>query len=369
MKTFLKLLAFAFLAACLINCSYLKSSQSHSLSTGLSHPEDFYGYGFQGYEKALKNTYIVYKEPKKLIREMDLLGEGVPAFIPSKAKENSARVGPPGTLWTGEKDLWIEKMERSNLEWQEFLRAIKRDSSQAYYLSMVPDVEVIVLQDRDIHQSSHQESEPYQTYFLHPDYLYHPVIGISHYQASEYCKWKTELVTEVYNRFVQKKSKQVRLKFRLPTEAEWERLASPGINLTNYPHALSQTDLAIEIKDEFADYALFKIQKEVSRDQLLADIHTYNQSNPRALVVNCLQEGPYFLQFRIPGPIHWGEPSVLGIHNMIGNVAEMVAEKGIAKGGSWKHSLDESKIKDRIMYSGPNDHVGFRCICELEKMN
>ncbi|NJN78176.1 MAG: formylglycine-generating enzyme family protein [Saprospiraceae bacterium] len=53
-----------------------------------------------------------------------------------------------------------------------------------------------------------------------------------------------------------------------------------------------------------------------------------------------------------------------GIYNMIGNVSEMVEEKGISKGGSFQHSLLDAKIANNLTYDAPQRWLGFRNICE-----
>jgi hypothetical protein len=51
---------------------------------------------------------------------------------------------------------------------------------------------------------------------------------------------------------------------------------------------------------------------------------------------------------------------------MIGNVAEMLAEKGICKGGSFYHALDDCKITGQLTYTQPEPWLGFRCVCVPE---
>lgn len=49
---------------------------------------------------------------------------------------------------------------------------------------------------------------------------------------------------------------------------------------------------------------------------------------------------------------------------MIGNVAEMVDKKGIAKGGTWADKIKDCGIKNNIPYVNANEWLGFRCVCE-----
>ena len=58
-------------------------------------------------------------------------------------------------------------------------------------------------------------------------------------------------------------------------------------------------------------------------------------------------------------------PNDWGFYNFFGNVAEMVEEEGISKGGSWYHLVQAGKIEKTIPYQGAQTWLGFRCICEL----
>jgi formylglycine-generating enzyme required for sulfatase activity len=53
-------------------------------------------------------------------------------------------------------------------------------------------------------------------------------------------------------------------------------------------------------------------------------------------------------------------PNAKGLYNIQGNVAEMTATKGIAKGGSFRHYAIESFRDAKQHYNGPADWLGFR---------
>lgn len=54
---------------------------------------------------------------------------------------------------------------------------------------------------------------------------------------------------------------------------------------------------------------------------------------------------------------------------MPGNVAELVAEDRIAKGGSYRHYPDSCKINIDIPYNEPEAWLGFRCVSEEVENN
>ena len=59
-------------------------------------------------------------------------------------------------------------------------------------------------------------------------------------------------------------------------------------------------------------------------------------------------------------------PNGFKLYNTIGNVAEMVEEKGIAKGGSYLHSSKEAEIMQQLPYEGANHWLGFRCVASYQ---
>ncbi len=64
--------------------------------------------------------------------------------------------------------------------------------------------------------------------------------------------------------------------------------------------------------------------------------------------------------------IYGYEPNDWEIYQMIGNVAEMVKERGMAKGGSWQDTPENCKIGAKQKYDKADYWVGFRCVCEVK---
>jgi hypothetical protein len=52
---------------------------------------------------------------------------------------------------------------------------------------------------------------------------------------------------------------------------------------------------------------------------------------------------------------------------MLGNVAEMVQERGLTKGGSYRDDLAACRIKARGQVGGPAPTVGFRAVCVVRQ--
>ena len=58
-------------------------------------------------------------------------------------------------------------------------------------------------------------------------------------------------------------------------------------------------------------------------------------------------------------------PSSLGLYNMCGNVAEMIEEKGVAKGGSFNDDAYKVRIASEKLYTKPQADIGFRVAMKI----
>lgn len=274
----------------------------------------------------------------------------------------------PGAVYIGPLQLYADETEVANIHWQEFMYYINRDSVLVHELNLLPDTSVIKLNKSDYYYyglSPAESIKPITSYFYHPEYLYYPVVGVSHEQAVAYCKWRSKVVTAQHN--TNPKSKQkLKINYRLPTEQEWEVIAAGGLDKKKLPFA-SYTGLNVRYKvnPKAASFIAKKTVEPKSIAQIEQDL---KETEVHDQPLNVKRPLPYFLQFRTPAYVYGGIPNDYGLFHILGNVAEMVAEKGIAKGGNWKYELSNSKITDRQLYTTPSDKVGFRCVCEVELM-
>lgn len=293
----------------------------------------------------------------------------------------------PGGLFVTPLQLFFDETEIANIHWLEFLSYIKRDSSAAFYQSMLPDSSVIKLNKSDHYRYDvflygrrggkgldysvvggdtvyRQVSVPVDSiYFRHPEYLFYPVVGVSYEQAVAYCQWRSKVVTEQYN-MNPKNEQKLKITYRLPTEQEWEVIASAGLDKHKFPYStITYGTVKYKVNPKAAAFIAKKIVESKPVAQIEQDL---KETEVHDLSINVKRPIPYFLQFRTPAYVYGGWPNDYGAYHVQGNIAEMVAEKGIAKGGSWKDELSNSKITDRQLYTSPSDKVGFRCVCEAE---
>ncbi|MBC7390471.1 MAG: SUMF1/EgtB/PvdO family nonheme iron enzyme [Opitutaceae bacterium] len=259
----------------------------------------------------------------------------------------------PGTVWVSDNKL-LDEVEVSNLDWMEFVSSTRLIQSDEQAQKMMPNLKTL----------------PVENYYRSPFYRYFPVVGITYEQVLEYCRWRTEVVNK---KFVEdqrsgklKTSKKVRLIYRLPSEKEWETYAACGINLKKYPLGFKYPFAEIEVNPKAGKYLKFAGQLEQVEDKIKEDIKVYNKSHPKVPLFRVkYSDLPYFLQAKSPSYIFNLPINNYGLYNMIGNVSEMVMEKGISKGGSYNTSLENCAIQNKIPYSGASNEIGFRALCEI----
>ncbi len=329
------------------------SSQPGKLSstTGLIHNDlianSFYINRFNGFPDS---KVLGYNFPKDTTIE---------AFFQVQFREGSpfgfeSGINYPGTVWVS-KYKAIDETEITNLHWAEFLYYIKRDSSKLLYQQMQPD----------------ESKLPKEDYYSNPFFRFYPVVGITYEQAVIYCRWRTDVVTELTEKAIISKGLQAHEKytfeFRLPTEVEWETYAACGIDINSYPYGVKYTTAAIKVKPKAANYLKRKNSLDQTIKEIENDIKEFNKLKPEITIFNVDREDlPYFLQSKTPFYVFDLPVNNYGIYNMIGNVAELVYEKGITKGGSYLDKLEDSKIGIAGRYEGAAPNVGFRAICEIK---
>jgi len=84
---------------------------------------------------------------------------------------------------------YMDEAEVANIHWLEYLHYARKDSSEEFYQSALPDTTVWA---REL-----SFNDPYVDYYLrYPGFRYFPVVGVSWLQANDYCTWRTAKVNE-----------------------------------------------------------------------------------------------------------------------------------------------------------------------------
>ena len=258
-----------------------------------------------------------YKEPQPYIGFrvfMEVLEEAPSNLIKKGPK------GPPNTLHlTG--NLYMDETEVSNVDWDEYVYWVNKNEKNAAALALI-QLDTTVWDSVNFPQMT-------KVYHSHPAYMNYPVVGVTQAQAEAYCKWRSDRVNEAMALNSPHKVKKFgTVRYRLPTEKEWEYAAAGGLSFLEYPYGFYSNS-----PSEFSGNLM----------------DTQHEREDKAVPT-------------VPFRNYYANEK--GYYDMIGNVAELVQEKGIAKGGSWNNKLSASKIKYQQKVKQPAATVGFRCICE-----
>lgn len=262
-----------------------------------------------------------YSEPQPYIGFrvfMEVLEEG------TQDKIRRGMIGPPGTLHLSG-NLYMDEHELTNIDWQEYTYWIKENE---------PDQYSSILLDTSAWSSLGTAFAPFiKQYHKIPAYNSYPVVGVTHEQATDYCKWRSKVVNEMLALNPNGQKKFGTILYRLPSQQEWEYAASGGLNRRDFAYGYNGLTTSKDNKKVYLDWSEGKRTAQ-QNSSATASVYSFT-------------------------------PNGKGYYNMIGNVAEMVQEKGIAKGGSWRHSVHQSKISHKLSYDVPTPWLGFRCICEI----
>lgn len=157
------------------------------------------------------------------------------------------------------------------------------------------------------------------------------------------------------------------LKFRLPTEKEWETYAACGIDISKHPQGVKFVESEIKVNPKAANYLKLKNELSQPTSVIRKDIKEFNKKKGRLVMFNVDRDNaPYFLINKTPFYVFDLPINNYGLYNMIGNVAELVKEKGIVKGGSYQDHLDDCSIDRKGEYFGASSTIGFRTVCEIK---
>ncbi len=256
--------------------------------------------------------------------------------------KSKLKFAPPGTNHLTAK-VFIDETEVTNLSWREYMywNRVAYGETSPEFISTLPDTNVWEICSHDFTLKTKQYwidlMNMVTVYLRHPQFNHFPVVGISFDQAKKFCEWRSDRLNEVY--YLDKHRNVTfpldssivipkKVEFRIPSEDEWELAAKKGYDSSR---------------------VVSNSEKFFFNTEETAPVRTVS---------------PYYLRF-IPMMDYSLKPDKYNRYHLIGNVAEMVDMKGVAKGGSYIHSISDSYYTKRINYTKPAYWLGFRCVCEV----
>jgi formylglycine-generating enzyme required for sulfatase activity len=276
-------------------------------------------------------------------------------------KTPKQKLTPPGTVWLRD-NVFIDETEVTNFSWVEFLYWTKTKNPLSYN-KMYPDT--VCWSRADVGSASELAS----LYLYHSAYRNYPAVGISYEQAVAFCNWRSDRVNEFLyikekklkhhpdSNYVARAPKKV--KYRLPSKAEWEYAAAAGLEFCNFPMGYESIidKYGIPVSNTFEFYSYYKKDFANCSDTLF--------------IVDPTE------------PVYSGKPNKYGLYQILGNVSELIADslyKGLSftspiysikreesESGSYTISTEIYNYKLDKKYTRPEPWIGFRCICEVLK--
>jgi len=243
-------------------------------------------------------------------------------------------------------NLYANKYETSNAEYREFLEWAKSNKPN----------EAEQYQVKHDGWSEHFGEENKVNYFENKGFNSYPVVNITHESALAFCDW----LSDRYNTSTDRKKSFKKVKFRLPTEQEWLNMAIAGRKYApGYPWGGPyMRNRKGEYLANFRRIGNNAIKMDIN-DPSKVEIQGTGELNGEGTVI--------VGSFTITSKVDSFMPTGAGLHNLAGNAAEMLAEKGRTKGGSWGSSGYYLKInaEDEFVGIDYSRFVGFRYVMEV----
>ena len=192
-----------------------------------------------------------------------------------------------------------------------------------------------------------------------PDAENSPILNITHEAAQIYCEW----LTIAYNQSDHRKKRFKKVNFHLPSNEEWTIAAKGGRELSPYPWGgyyfrnakgclLANFDPSKQVEpSEGFDYQGLSNTEPISKQE-------EKTSNSEPILAN--DDGAFFTV-----NVDAYFPNDLGFYNMSGNVAEMVEQEGITRGGGWNDPSYFIQIDIQNQETLPSPNVGFRVFMDV----
>ncbi|TAF32627.1 MAG: hypothetical protein EAZ57_07990 [Cytophagales bacterium] len=261
--------------------------------------------------------------------------------------------------------LWIDQTEIANVHWLEYLHYLVTDSGLTVHDRALPDT--VAWAYTCWNSLSYETYEPFiEQYLRYPGYRYYPVVGITFEQAQAYCEWRSNVVNSNIQSSKVAEKYHVEINFRLPTPEEWEIAAAALQDTKKHPFGFPNTWCSSKgIELSYISDSDEEPFKKVKVSTYCPAWQFFNTSDRYA---HCNFDSTIkiygFTDFLYDSYFDYNANG-FGIYNIIGNMAEFTSVKGVAKGGSWQHPLEDCAIEKVQYYNGPTSWLGLRCVATV----
>lgn len=334
-------------------------------------PTDTLVISYIGYEPfrtllqtARPDSLFPLKEAAMILKEITVLGR-TPEKPDIKKLESSLRIIHG--------KLYATNIEVTNCDYNRFLRYLLQTGDEALYQQYKPDVSIhegsLLAFFKAYHAAATNGEKATPA-----EYDNYPVVNITHEAAIAYCAWLTQQYSETKGK---RKFKQV--VFRLPALKEWQitALGYPKFQswtlddneietfISNDPNEMvGKIKKTIPFKGSDIRYPWFNAYDYRNKPQNHKHCWLGNFNVPKD-AVSCLIYRPDGDGYAITGKCGSYFPNDMGFYDVVGNVAEMIDEKGTACGGSWNHAPEDATITSVVQYRRSSMMVGFRVFMEV----
>lgn len=247
------------------------------------------------------------------------------APLPSSARQKFAEVPAGDAFINGERvpvrSFFMARTEVSNAEYRAFLNEVRRNNGADMTKGLVPG--------GDAHDP---EQAIAQVYYTDRAFDTHPVVNISAEAARAYCAWLEEKLNA-------EARPGLSYRVRLPDRASWVLAAQGGLG--DSPYAWGGPNVR-----NAQGCILCNLKASTLKNQKVV----YSDGDDGATLT---------------APVDSYTPNGYGLFNMNGNVAEWLAEPGLAAGGSWSSTAEEVRNESVMQANGPSALVGFRPLIEV----
>jgi formylglycine-generating enzyme required for sulfatase activity len=229
---------------------------------------------------------------------------------------------------------YISKYEVTNLQYRQFYNEVSA--------GLTDEIKEKIACDTLGWRQTLTYCEPMvEYYYRHPAYNNYPVVNISYEGAMKYCEW--------LQKKIQADNPAYTIEVKLPEKNQWIYAAQGGRSNAMFPWG---NYYLRNKKGEFLCNFRKLGDGAIVRNKQTGKPEVYEMADGAA---GGLNDRAFYT-----AEVKSFYPNDFGLHNICGNVAEMVNEKGTAMGGSWNDYGGDVHIKSEAGYDKASPTVGFR---------